>query len=280
MREEKKLSKKKTEYKKLEAEIEKSFGGYMATNLECLHDDYNAWTFDVFFDLIIGMRTSKEDSAAKDKGFDFEGERKGKKRRRKKKRKRKNKQELEDTHNVLGDLNAEEFSADKFAKPREEAQRRFDAKLFSDGLEIEDGVKTLDLEKIKEEIPKFKREEDTLFNTDHIQRIPTASTNLKLVDLLDFHFSTQMLNNVDNFYTCPKCSEEVDLEKEIRFVTLYYRIWKAPEFFSISLKRFRQQQRSFGVTFVKDDRYVEFPMELDISKYCLRKSKYLIPRQK
>lgn len=202
-----------------------------------------------------------------------------KKRRRKKKnkRKKKHKQELEDTSNILAGLNMEEMTAEKFAKEREDAERLFNAKLFQEGLECEDGVRRLFAEeKIEEEIPNFSKEDDMLFNTDHIQRIPSSSVCLKLADLLDFHFSTQMLNNVDNFYTCPKCTEEVDLDKNIRFLTIFYRIYQPPDYLCISLKRFRQVTRGFGISFAKDDRHVEFELELDISKYCLSKNLFFL----
>lgn len=72
LKEEGKNSKSKTRFKKLETFTENLLGGYTVTNLSCLHDDYEAWTFDVFFDLIIGMNTAKEDNNKTSKEFNFE----------------------------------------------------------------------------------------------------------------------------------------------------------------------------------------------------------------
>lgn len=271
LKEDEKLSKEKTSYKKRETFTQKIMSGYTVSHLACLHDDYNSWTFDAFYDLIIGIRTSKEEDESKKGEYVFKEEKK-KRRKKKNKRTKKTKQELEDTHNILGELDLEELNAERFSREREDAERLFSEKLFQEGLEVgENGIMPLDSNKIQEEIPEFNAQEDTLYATGHIQRIPNAITVLKLTDLLDFHFSIQMLNNVDNYYTCPKCEKEVNLKENIRFVTLYYRVYCPPDFLCLSLKRFRQVNKGHGISFVKDDRHVQFDFELDLSKYCLSK---------
>jgi len=164
----------------------------------------------------------------------------------------------------------EETNADPFALERQEAQTLLDNKLSLERSELDEtGYRNLDLDEFKECVPGVDKEDELLWNPEQTQRIPTGSEqNVTLANLLNYHFSIRLLNNVDNYYTCPNCRKTCDLETEIRHITLTYRLYQPPDHLIITLKRFRQS----GNGFVKNTTYVNFPVELNISPYVLSKN--------
>ena len=290
MRSKKQLSKTKTLFKKIESPTQKLFCGYLGNNVRCLHhEEYNDWTFDLLSDLILDIETEAEEQAAASAGNaqeDWANETNhNKKRKKKKKNKKKKQKEIQGATNVLGDLMAEEFTASKFSEEKQEARRNFENMLFNEGLDAQDGYNELNPDFKGDKIPGYDPEEDSLWNPTQFQRVPGAATEgKKLDDLLKNNFSTKLLNNMDNYYACPLCrkDESVDLDSEIRFSTLCYRLYQPPDNLVITLKRFKQKGRTRGyggygsVGFKKNNTHVQFSFELDLSKYVLSKEKNLI----
>lgn len=88
--------------------------------------------------------------------------------------------------------------------------------------------------------------------------------------LLDNHFSTNLLNNKDNYYTCEKCRKTVDMDENIMFITSTHRLYKPAPCIAISLKRFEPSAWGGFSNFNKIDNKVSFPMEIDFSRYVMR----------
>lgn len=100
-----------------------------------------------------------------------------------------------------------------------------------------------------------------------------------LVDLLDNFFRREMLNNVENYYTCYNCNKTQGEPKkgQVRFITKTFFLYDPSPVIVITLKRFRKQSSgysgmfgsSFG--FSKIDTAVKFPAKLSLTKYFLSK---------
>lgn len=100
---------------------------------------------------------------------------------------------------------------------------------------------------------------------------------LTLENLLDNYFDRELLNNVENYYTCYNCNKKRGEPKkgEIRFITKTFFIYNPGPVLAITLKRFKKStsssysffSSSYG--FTKIDTAVKFPNILDLSPYFL-----------
>ena len=285
-------------YEKKETYTQKNCQFYLATNVECLHDDYKGWNFTLSTDLILdiipnysqadlnlkmthGLENrvigSKIDAinAAEDKNW----EKGGKINAKKNKKKKKHKGPEVNVKNILGGedgLLAEEFHAEKWADEKTEAQRKFDERkqeahfLMADHSNFE-----LNLSSVVEEVPHFETKEgNSLWIPKHIEKIPKGGNEaLKIEDCLESYFTTRLINNQEHNYNCEQCREDpdVDMENDIRFLTKYYRLYSAPQHFTITLKRFKHVSSYGGASFEKNDTQVNYGAILDLTKYFISK---------
>ncbi len=84
-----------------------------------------------------------------------------------------------------------------------------------------------------------------------------------LYDCIDAFVSLSELTE-DNTYNCDKCKKKVNAEKNIK-------IWKTPDILIIQLKRFNTEVKQLGNRYFaqtsKNNAYIKYPMELDMTKY-------------
>lgn len=100
----------------------------------------------------------------------------------------------------------------------------------------------------------------------------------ELTDLLDNFFRRELLNNVENYYTCYGCNKKKGEPKkgELRFITKTFFLYYPGPVLAITLKRFKKSSSSsyfssFSSSFSKIDTQVNFPAKLNLDKYYLSK---------
>lgn len=94
------------------------------------------------------------------------------------------------------------------------------------------------------------------------------SKETQLTKLLDYHFHSELLNNFDNHYRCEECRKTIDMQKVKRYILKSSRLYMPPPNLAICLKRFKSSTGYFN-SFSKNNKEVQFPMELDMTKYCI-----------
>lgn len=100
------------------------------------------------------------------------------------------------------------------------------------------------------------------YETYSILMLPLNQSSNSLIDCLDAYFHHENLNTNDNPWKCDRCNTSTESKKTVL-------LWKNPEILIISVKRFDNFLR-------KNNKKIEIPEFLDISKYTLDKksSKY------
>lgn len=100
--------------------------------------------------------------------------------------------------------------------------------------------------------------------------------SLTLENLLYNCFEREILNNIENYYTCYECNaKRGDPEKdEVRFITKTFFLYNPGPVLAITLKRFKKSSSTsifscWDAGFSKIDTAVKFPLSLDLSKYFL-----------
>lgn len=103
---------------------------------------------------------------------------------------------------------------------------------------------------------------------------------LTLENLLDNYFDREILNNIENYYTCYNCNKKKGEPKkgEARFITKTFFLYNPGPVLAITLKRFKKTSSSSysffssSYGFTKIDTAVKFPEILDLSPYFLSRS--------
>lgn len=135
-----------------------------------------------------------------------------------------------------------------------------------------------DLINFKEDpVPYFNPENDKLFAPFNDGTVSDNQTR-ELTDLLDNFFRRELLNNIENYYTCYNCNKKrgEPKPKELRFITKTFFMYHPGPVLAITLKRFKKSSyqssygwHSFSSSFSKIDTQVNFPATLNMSKYYL-----------
>lgn len=154
--------------------------------------------------------------------------------------------------------------------------------LSKDGhYELKDG----ELIKFKEDpVPYFDPSKEKLFAPYNEKTSDDEVCSLKLENLLDNFFEREILNNVENYYTCYNCNKKLGEPKksEVRFITKTFFLYNPGPVLAITLKRFKKSSSSYfsswGGGFTKIDTQVDFPLTLDLSKYFLSRT-YLLQKK-
>lgn len=140
--------------------------------------------------------------------------------------------------------------------------------------ELKDG----DLIKFKvDPVPYFNPATERLFAPHNERTSDDEDNSLKLENLLDNYFEREILNNIENYYTCYNCNKKRGEPKktEVRFITKTFFLYNPGPVLAITLKRFKKSSGSYfsswGGGFTKIDTAVDFPPTLDLSKYFLSK---------
>lgn len=132
--------------------------------------------------------------------------------------------------------------------------------------------------KKEDPIPYFDEEKDKIFVPVNHGKGMDQEEPLELQDLLSRHFKRELLNNVENYYTCYKCNKTRGEPKrgEVRFITKTSFLYNLGPVFVITLKRFEKSTGKswFGASggFSKIDSHVRFPKLLDLAPYVMKKN--------
>lgn len=99
--------------------------------------------------------------------------------------------------------------------------------------------------------------------------------DVRLETLLDNYFKRELLNSVENYYTCYNCRKLKGEPKadEPRFITKTNFLYHSGPVIGIALKRFKKSTSSYwswSSGFSKIDTTVPFPAVLDLSKYFIK----------
>jgi len=144
-----------------------------------------------------------------------------------------------------------------------------------DHFELTEGV----WNKKEDKIPNFNLDKDELFAP--IANLGFSEDNQAedLEDLLDNFFRREVLNNVENYYTCYGCNKARGEPKkgEVRFITKTFFLYDPSPVIVITLKRFKKQQSTSSYysvfsgsgSFTKIDTQVKFPPKLSLTKYFM-----------
>ena len=238
--------KEPTPYKKIVTETQKIFNGYLVNHVYCLHCGHKSWTFDLFSDLMVSIdKDSKDNEGTKN---------------------------LEVNTGFLG------FGKDKYADDKLWAQKalmEFDQDLANSKID-EKGYIALTGEDFREDpVPDFdkKSNQKIYLPTKKPEKLKNSSIHLQ--NLIKRFFSRELLNNIDNYYTCEICRKKKDFKDKMNFITRQFYLYNPGDTIVISLKRFRQNQSrwSFG-GFKKIDTSVDFEFTIDLTPYVLSKIYY------
>lgn len=88
--------------------------------------------------------------------------------------------------------------------------------------------------------------------------LPITDKTETLYDCLDEYFSDETINKDDGIWTCDGCHQKAASQKTTR-------LWRNPSILIVSLKRFTHDLR-------KNNKRIEVPEVLDLSKYALTKN--------
>lgn len=132
-----------------------------------------------------------------------------------------------------------------------------------------------DLINFKEDtVPYFNPENEKLYAPFNDGEASDNQTR-ELTDLLDAFFRRELLNNIENYYTCYGCNKKRGEPKkgELRSITKTFFMYHPGPIIAITLKRFRKSSSSyfssFSSGFSKIDTQVNFPARLNLDKYFL-----------
>lgn len=126
-------------------------------------------------------------------------------------------------------------------------------------------------------VPYYNQATEKLFAPYSEKTSEDETDVLTLENLLDNYFDREILNNVENYYTCYNCNKKRGEPKkgEIRFITKTFFIYNPGPVLAITLKRFKKSSSSSysffssSYGFTKIDTAVKFPDTLDLSPYFL-----------
>lgn len=284
--------KKSPQFIMQETFTQKNMQFYLATNVRCLHSDYDSWNFTLSSDLILDILLNYSQTNMNIKmGYGLETRVVGSKidsrnamdemnwtkapSTKQAKKKPKSKPIIEvNKKNILGGeggLLEDEFDQQKWQKEKIQAQTLLDDRMNEDKFMMENNHFDTLIDAVKDKVPDFDQDNDTLYCPDHVVQIPSGDKALRIEDLLDNYFMTRMLNNQDHNYMSPALRGTYDEENDIRFVTKMFRLYSAPKHFAISLKRFKQIPGGLIASFQKDETQVNYDLTLDFTKYFLSK---------
>lgn len=128
-------------------------------------------------------------------------------------------------------------------------------------------------------VPYFDPATEKLFAPYSEKTSQDETDVLTVENLLDNYFRRDLLNNVENYYTCYNCNKKRGEPKkaEIRFITKTFFIYNPSPVLAITLKRFKKSSSSSFFSssygFTKIDTAVKFPEILDLTPYFLSRQK-------
>ena len=127
-------------------------------------------------------------------------------------------------------------------------------------------------------VPYLNSKSDKLYAPYSERTSDDDTGTVSLDNLLDSYFEREILNNVENYYTCYNCNKQKGEPKkgDVRFITKTFFLYNPGPVLAITLKRFKKSSStsyfssSFG--FSKIDTTVNFPEKLDLSPYFLSRT--------
>ena len=251
----------KTPFKKKETEVENSLMCYSVNDVYCLKCEHETWTFDICLEIILAIEIPQTKDLVDSDDED------------------KYRPKTKNSYFGWGKKSPAQEPAKKWTEEKKKAQEDLDGLIETHNNFCEDqgGHYEIDIAKFKNDpIPNFDKEKDKLYSTPHVIPQETSSKSIGLETLLEYHFKTTLLNNKDNYYTCEVCRKTEDMEKNIMFITSTHRLYDLAPTLCITLKRFKQTSSygwGSGGGFTKINSQVDFPMQLDMTKYVMKKNK-------
>jgi hypothetical protein len=254
-----KLNPVKTPFKKKETIVENNLMCYSVNDVYCLKCKHETWTFDMCLEIILTIEIPQTKNLLDSDDDDY-----GYRAPKKKGWFGKSSQESKEPPKKWTD---EKKKAHEHLEKLIEKHNEF--------CEEQGGHYEIELSKFNNEpIPAFDKETDKIFSTPHVIPQESNKNSIELETLLEYHFKTTLLNNKDNYYTCEKCRKTEDMEKNIMFITSTHRLYDMAPTLCITLKRFKQTSSyswASGGGFTKINSQVDFPMELDMTRYVMKK---------
>lgn len=255
------LSDIKTPFKKKETVVENNLMCYSVNDVYCLKCKHETWTFDMCLEIILTIEIPQTKNLLDSDDEDYY------KPKQKKGWFGKSSQESKEPPK-------------KWTEEKKKAQEHLDQLIenHNEYCEEQGGHYEIDITKFGDEpIPAgFNKSTDKLYSTPHVIPQESNSKSIELETLLEYHFKTTLLNNKDNYYTCEKCRKTEDMEKNIMFITSTHRLYDLAPTLCITLKRFKQTSSyswASGGGFSKINSQVDFPMELDMTRYVMKRDK-------
>lgn len=130
-------------------------------------------------------------------------------------------------------------------------------------------------------VPYYNSAKEKLYAPYSERTSDDDETSLSLENLLGSYFEREILNNIENYYTCYDCNKKRGEPKkgEVRFITKTFFLYNPGPVLAITLKRFKKSNStsyfsSWGGSFSKIDTAVKFPATLDLSKYFVSRPVY------
>lgn len=251
----------KTPFKKKETIVENSLMCYSVNDVYCLKCKHETWTFDMCLEIILAIEIPQTKNLLESDDEDDYRFQKSKK----SSWWGKSKQESEEP--------PKKWTAEK-KKASEQLQELIEK--HNEYCEEQGGLYEIDIAKFgNDPIPVFDKQKDKLFSTPHVVPQEPSTNSINLETLLEYHFKTTLLNNKDNYYTCEVCRKTEDMKNNIMFITSTHRLYDLAPTLCITLKRFKQTSSyswGSGGGFTKINSQVDFPMELDMTRYVMKKN--------
>jgi len=246
---------RKTDYIKLESPTQKILYGYLASNVHCLECGHDSWVFDAYSDLIIGMtetvkqRRVLKSSSKRGYGFGF---------------------------NIFS---RSKSSSDEEMEDDDEEEER-GGKLLKEFMNNHESgatsipTKVADIEGGK--VPQYEEKQDMIINIPLPRKTKFDSSSLSLENLLAYHFSTELLNNIDNHYRCEECRKSPSYGKSKAYIAKTLHLHIPPPCLAISLKRFKSSASHSSYfsssSYSKNNNFVSYPLSLSLSSFALSTS--------
>lgn len=165
-------------------------------------------------------------------------------------------------------------SRDRFSEEKEEAAKLIAAADAAIKKDVKDGHYLLDSTRLNtkvDPVPYFDPVKDKLYCPFSNITPPGIDETYDLQELLDGFFHRELLNNVENYYTCKECSDKKLIQKgDLKFITKTMFLYSPGPVLVITLKRFCKGKGYFG-GYQKIDKFVKYPATLELDKYFLSK---------
>ncbi len=174
--------------------------------------------------------------------------------------------------NVDIDKESLKESRDRYAQEKDEARKLMDGEDATLEKSVKDGHYLLDKTKLDttiDPVPYFDPAKDKLYCPFSKIAQPTIEDTYDLEELLDGFFHRELLNNVENYFTCRQCKDKGLIKQgDLKFITKTTFLYHPGPVLVITLKRFAKGRGYFG-GYQKIDKFVKYPIKMDLGKYFL-----------